>query len=266
MRSPLRQAVRTLPLASVTLAIASPVAAAVTVTLCGPECICIDYTKASGSYIEVRCTGDSGGGGGGGGGGWTTIPPGPSDPPPGGPGSFGGTGNPGSPSNPHPCDAVAGPLAQKLEKAKTWATTKLSWVGPPENRRPTTCTALFRNSRLGVPAKSLLDENAPFHAIFRRGQNCTLPNGQTSPCGSGVAAYTTCCSHSPYVYLCDSFANLTSTDAGIRVIHELLHIAGQREDETSSTGPGDPPTSNQLNDLVRVACVNPQVIPLPEGG
>lgn len=33
--------------------------------------------------------------------------------------------------------------------------------------------------------------------------------------------------------------------------------------KTTSTGPGDPPTTNQLNDLVRAACLNPQVIPAP---
>lgn len=260
MRRPLRQAALAFPLVWVTWAVATPAAAKVTVTLCGPGCICIDYTRASGSYIEVRCTG----GGGGGDGGWTTIEPGPTDPAPDGPGSFGGDGDPGSPTDPHPCDPVpADPLGSKLSQARIWATQKLSWVGPFENRRPTTCTALFRNSPLGVAGKTLLDENAPFHAIFRKGENCTLPNGQPSPCSSSIAAFTTCCNHSPYVYLCDSFADYSHTDGGIRLIHELLHVAGQREDTSTTTGPGNPPTTNQLNDLVREACLNPEVIPEP---
>lgn len=236
----------------------SPASAKVTVTLCGPGCICIDYTKDTGSYIEVRCTG--GGGGGGGDGGWTTIEPGPNDPAPDNPGSFGGDGDPGSPTDPHPCNPVSGALLQKLTQAKTWATTKLSWIGPPENRQPTTCTHLFRNSPLGVSGKSLIDGSSPFQAVFRNGQSCTLHNGDPSPCGSGTAAVATCCEHSPYVYLCDSFADLSQTDAGIRLIHELLHVAGQKENTTPSTGPGDPPTTNQLNDLVREACLNPDVI------
>lgn len=261
MRRLIRRVLVALALVPVSLAIPTPVAAKVKVTLCGPGCICIDYDKGSSSHIEVRCTGGGGGGGGaGGGGGWTTIPPEPNDPAPDGPGSFGGDGDPGAPVDPHPCNPVTGALSQKLTQAKAWANSHLSWIGPPENRQPTTCTHLFRNSPLHLSGKSLLDGAAPFHAIFRNGQNCTLHNGEPSPCSSSTAAVATCCEHSPYVYLCDSFAGLSQSDAGIRLLHELLHVAGQKEDSTPTTGPGDPPTTNQLNDLVREACLNPQVI------
>lgn len=231
--------------------------AAISVSLCGPSCICIDYGYPGGSYIEVRC---EGGGGGGGGGGWTTIPPDPNGPEPDVPGSFGGNGNPGSPAETPPCNPVVGLLSQKLTQARSLASSKLSWVGPPADRHPTTCSLLFRHSPLGLAGKTLLDDSAPFHALFRNGQNCTLPNGGPSPCSSGVAAVSSCCTHSPYIYLCDSFSNLNQTEGGLLLIHELLHVAGQMEDTTTTTGPGNPPTTNQLNDLVRAACLNPQVV------
>jgi hypothetical protein len=244
-------------LAASLLAVA-PAAAKVKISLCGPDCLCIEYDEDFGTHIEVRCNLS---GGGGGEGGWTTIEPGPNEPAPDGPGSFGGDGDPGEETTPAPCNPVPVARQPKLNSAISSAKTRLTRVGPPENRQPTTCTTLFRNSPLGMPGLTLLDPNAPFHAIFRYGENCTLPNGD-QPCNSGVAAAATCCTHSPYVYICDAFDNRTTTEAALLLIHELLHVAGQKEDTTTSAGPGDPPTTNQLNDVVRAACLNPTVIPL----
>jgi hypothetical protein len=44
------------------------------------------------------------------------------------------------------------------------------------------------------------------------------------------------------------------------LIHEWLHRAGQLEDLTSTAGPGDPPTSDQIQAMVEEACNDPQVI------
>lgn len=222
--------------------------------MCGPGCICIDWARAFGSYVEVRCTSDNGG--------WTTTPPGPTDPPPGGPGSFGGPESPSDPTTPAPCNPLTLQQTQKLNAAKPYARQKMSRIivqNPEPTPLPTTCTELFKNSPLRRSGVSLLDD----YVIFRNGQNCEAPNG-SEPCAAGAAAWTTCCGHKREVFLCNSFTNLSSSTAGLRLIHELLHVAGQTEDGTSSHGPGDAPTSTQIDDLVREACQNPQVVYPPE--
>lgn len=228
----------------------APAHAEITVTICGPGCICIDWDRGFGSYVEVRCTS--------GGGGWTTTPPGPGDPPPAGPGSFGGGPDPQSPQSPAPCNPLTAPQQQRLNFAKSYARTKLSRVrvnSPEPATLPTTCTELFKHSPLGRSGLNLLDD----YVVFRNGQNCSAPDG-ANPCAEGKAAWTTCCGHRPEVFLCNSFANLSNSDAGLRLIHELLHVAGQIEDGSSTSGPGDPPTSGQINDIVRDACRDPQVV------
>ncbi len=42
-----------------------------------------------------------------------------------------------------------------------------------------------------------------------------------------------------------------------RMIHELLHVAGQMENLTVTVGPGDPPTTAQIQQIVEEACANP---------
>ena len=44
------------------------------------------------------------------------------------------------------------------------------------------------------------------------------------------------------------------------LIHEWLHIAGQREDTNSTYGPNDPPNSDQIQRVVGEACDVPQII------
>lgn len=230
----------------------------ISISFCGPECLCIDYSTGFGSTIEVRC--NSGGEGG-----WATEPSEDLENVPDGPGSFGGDGEPGEGSEANaPCSSVVLENKIRLGQALSRARSKLSWKGRGVNRSPTTCTTLFRNSPLRlVPKDVLADSGSGFRAVFREAENCSLPGGQANPCSTGSAAFTTCCTHSPYIYLCSEFFEMDATEASETLIHELLHVFGQREDNTTDTGPGNPPTTHQLNDVVRAACRNPTVIPRP---
>jgi predicted metallopeptidase len=54
--------------------------------------------------------------------------------------------------------------------------------------------------------------------------------------------------------VCDRFANMSTRDAAAILIHEVLHVAGQPEDQTQTAGPNDPPTTNQIQQRVKEAC------------
>ena len=221
----------------------------VTVTLCGNGCICIDYDYGSGSYVEVRCEPDTGN--------WVNTPPGEGERPPDGPGSFGGSGTTKSLPNPLPGNPLTSQQVVKLNVAKNKAITKLRYyripdIYPPVNV-PTTCSALFDNSPLGKTGVEILNE----YSAFRNGEGVQNASG-AKPCdNSSVGAWTTCCDHDRVVYLCGSFAGASTSYASTLLIHEALHVAGQMEDSSTTTGPGNPPTTNQLTKSVEAACDNP---------
>lgn len=189
-----------------------------------------------------------------------TSPPPPGQEPVDGPGSFGGNGTPAAPPSPLPGDAITAQQLTKLAAAKSAARSKVArrripGLDPP-TLAPTTCTLLFENAPLQMTGVELLDS----YVIFRGGQNVVGPLGN-EPCSSGgTGAWTTCCDHSPIIYLCNEFSNLSSSTAGLILIHEMLHVAGQREDSNSTTGPGNPPNTAQISAAVMEACSNPTVV------
>lgn len=213
------------------------------VSLCG-ECVCIYWTTSSGGYLEKRCPQSAG---------WVTNPNDPIDDPG---GSWGGGGAIQQPQSPHPGNTIlAGELSMELDRAKTDAqaetrgdrvfndgTGKYEIV---ENE----CSDLFNASPLDMRGPEVLA-----NIIWRGGEGVNDASGN-APCDQpGTALWTTCCSHSPYVFVCDSFKSLPSSTQTAIVIHEAMHVAGQLEDQDSTTGPGDPPNSTQITDQVKAAC------------
>lgn len=223
------------------------------VNLCGVDCICISWPVTGGEWLEVRCADGTGN--------WVTDAPPPGTRPPDGGGSFGGNGNQQSPPTNLPGDPIKPEHLTKFSLAKSAARSKLKRKRIPDfdppTLAPTTCTEMFENSPLGMTGIDLLLN----YAIFRDGQDVADASG-VKPCkvSSARAAWTTCCSHDPVVYLCDGFYSLGSSSAAIVLIHELLHVAGQLEDGTTTTGPGNPPTTNQIQSTVTQACTNPEVV------
>lgn len=115
---------------------------------------------------------------------------------------------------------------------------------------PDECTALFSNSPLGMNGYSLLNS----YITYRHGEGVQDANGKV-PCSEGNAAWTSCCDHKKYVFICNSFANLSMSERANVLIHEAMHVAGQREDQTGTvSGPSDPPNTTQIQDMVRSVC------------
>lgn len=218
---------------------------------CGMGCICVNWRLTPGwEYIEVRCSLGIGT--------WVqTIPP-PGTTPPDGVGSFGGNGTPQSIPTPLPGNPLTPQQLQKLDLAKPKATSKLLEVKepdtPPGTRFATTCSALFENNPMGRKGADLLAN----YVIFRDGTGVKAPGTQTVVCNSDTKAWTTCCLHNRVVYLCNSFGATTNIDElAYFLIHETLHVAGQKEDLNTTVGPGNPPSSGQIQDVVRAACATP---------
>jgi hypothetical protein len=207
-------------------------------------------------WTETRCDFGTGG--------WAQTNPGNPMPnpiplPPDGPGSFIGNGSPQPPPTEQPCNPIPTEHLSKMETAKALAKSKLTRVkvgSTGGQTLPTTCTVLFRNSPLGMSGLQLLES----YANFRYGQGCDPPGPLTNGCGTG-SAFTSRGTHDRNIFVCNSFFNLGSHEARAEVlIHELLHTAGQDEDGTPYYGPGNAPTSSQLNGVVHEACSPPQVI------
>jgi len=116
----------------------------------------------------------------------------------------------------------------------------------------TTCSVLFENSPLGMTGGALLGN----YAIFRY-DNGTVPG---SICGPSTFAWVQGSTGSPVIFLCDGFFQFAPPTSSFFLIHELLHVAGQMEDTTPSAGPGDPPTTNQIQVIVEEACDEPSVL------
>jgi hypothetical protein len=117
-------------------------------------------------------------------------------------------------------------------------------------RIPNECTMLFNGNLLGQSANSVMGS-----VKYRSGTGVQDQAGNT-PCNASVAAWTTCCNHSPYVFICDSkFNGLPASEQPYYLIHEAMHVAGQLENGTGTvTGPSDPPNSEQITALVKKAC------------
>jgi hypothetical protein len=217
---------------------AAPAWSGATAVLCGDsnECVCITWISGATATTEVRC------------------PSGTTNPPPGGAvgSTVGGTGIPQAPAAPYPGNPIMGATSQTLSRAKELASEKLQGEFDPELRRyvANECTDLFLESPLNRTGRSLLNG----YVVFRSGQGVQDSSGRI-PCDGSTAAWTRCCSHSPYVFICDNQFNQRSTTNGaLVIIHELLHVGGQREDQSSTVGPADPPNSGQINDVVAKAC------------
>ncbi len=118
---------------------------------------------------------------------------------------------------------------------------------------PTSCSMLFDNSPLGMSGVEILNG----YVVFRRGEGVTH-GSNVKPCENPTTgAWTTCCNHDRVIFLCDRFAGFATSFAATLLIHEGLHVAGQLEDTSPSTGPGDPPTAGQLTSAVEAACSDP---------
>ncbi|HEX9981967.1 MAG TPA: hypothetical protein VGF69_01765 [Thermoanaerobaculia bacterium] len=176
------------------------------------------------------------------------------DPPPGGEvgSTFGGSGTPVAAAAPHPGNPLDQATQLALNSGIDLADVKLMGEFDPDLRRYVSneCTELFLESPLGRSGRSLLNG----YVAFRSGTGVRDSAGAV-PCNGSAAAWTNCCSHSPYIFICDSrFNEMSRTQRALVIIHELLHVGGQREDKNTTVGAGDPPNSPQISDAVAKSC------------
>jgi hypothetical protein len=213
------------------------------ISLCHVDCVCIFWANTA--TQEVRCPTGSGLPSG-----WTSG----NAPPDGSTGSWGGSGT----SKPAPSPLPGNPLNMETQmfvsSAKDNAIAKLRGEKVTDLKgvwEPNECTNLFLNSPLGKKGAYLLGS----YVIFRDGTGKKDTQG-VDQCATGtVAAWTTCCQHDPVVFICPNKFKASTTDDRVKyLIHETLHVGGQREDTDGTTGPGDPPNSSQINDAVAKAC------------
>lgn len=223
-----------------------PLTAEAMPSLCGAtgECVCVTWTGGSSATVEVRCPA-----GGTDRSGWQIG----SNPPDGSGGSWGGSGNPKDPLANAPGTALSGTTSFNASSAKSGATVKLRGEKVPDMKgvwEPTACTMLFHNNPMGRSGADLMAN----YVILRDGTGVKDSAGN-EPCKSNVAAWTTCCNHDRYVFICPSkFDGLSSSQRQAILIHEVMHVAGQMEDGTTSVGPGDHPTSPNITAEVEAAC------------
>ncbi len=195
------------------LAAATPADGA-TLSRCGStyDCLCISWN----SGFEIRCP----------------IGPDPFDttvarnPNP-EPGRNPGAGPRGSGGG-HPGTSFLADQTFKLNAAKRKALKRgaLSPLKPLKDPdyEPTDCMMLFAGLEVSHSGKWLLNN----FIIFRNGEG--VSSGSEVPCSAGNSAWTVSPgSRYPYVFLCDSFFNLTQAQAARKLVHEALHVAGQFE-------------------------------------
>lgn len=227
----------------VTVFPASPALANVSVSVCNQTCICIYWDGPTSSTVEVRCTGDAG---------WAPGGATPSSPVP-GDGSWGG----GTPtSSTAPGMPLSGDLYMAVSQANTAAknavrgdqqySPELKWYYVPN-----ACTKLFYGSTYSQDGYQLLNG----YITYRNGEGVRDPNNANRiPCNEGVSAWTTCCNHDKYVLICNSFLNQTGPNRTATLIHEAMHVAGQRETVGGNNGDQTPPNPAQLTEAVKAAC------------
>ena len=194
-----------------------------------PACLCITWYSAASARVEVRCP-DYGG--------WTNQTAGPVSNPPtieDPAGSFRGNGLFEGGFFHAPSVSLA--QQRKLSSAIYVARDRL------ESLR---CAGLFQNSPLTENALWLLSKIQWRNGELDPAGFCTEPDVK--------AYYRHPSVHEPIVYLCDAFTGQTLSEAATTVIHELLHVAGQREDDTWQAGPGDYPISRGITFVIEEAC------------
>lgn len=198
-----------------------------------PACICITWSFEDSSTIEIRCPSSQGQGSGWANPGSTTSePPEIEDEN----GSFHGSGHFDGPpflmgSEPNFAQST------KLTRGKSLALSKLSTLD--------TCRALFANSPLTENPIWLLSK-----IQWRNGQDY----GQSKCSEPDQVAFHVGESHSIQVLLCEAFSDLNTSQAAVIVIHEALHVAGQRENGDGAAGPNNPPGSLSISRAVADAC------------
>jgi hypothetical protein len=153
-----------------------------------------------------------------------------------------------APGNPLPTS-----LASYVSNAETDAANRLKRErvdnAPPGTYFPNDCADLFLEAPWSTRGAYIVQT----YIDWRGGEGVTSSNGSV-PCDGGASAWTNCCRHDKYVFICDSFKNLSAPERTFTLIHEALHVAGQREDNDSTFGPSDPPNPTQIQDNVRAAC------------
>lgn len=233
-------------LLAIGVALPREVSAAIQISFCGQQnsCVCIDWTGPSSSWIEVRCpqSEDSG---------WTQDPTGETVNDPdgtwGGPGAEQPSDEPGSP--------LSGSLLFSWNLAYNVAENRLRGdsnccLGGKPYYTPNECTMLFNGNPMGRTGKYLLTE----YINPRRGDGVVGPKGKVPCDNAGISVWTTCCQHDPDVFVCSRFENQPRDFAAALVIHEVLHVAGQREESDPGEEPLPPPTPAEITDAVREAC------------
>jgi hypothetical protein len=240
----LRNRVPVMVLYSVTLLATSLAGrdAAAAISQCG-DCYCITWTYSGGAIIEVRCPADSGSPSG-----WQIG----TNPPDGSSGSWDGNGTRKDPPDTLPGMPLAGTNKQLADQAKSNAIVKLKGDKVEDMKgqyEPNACTALFDNAPLSMSGLEMVST----YISFRDGTGVRDAAGDV-PCNT-AAAWTLCCEHDPVVFICPAQFNLLSSRARTAVIiHEAMHVAGQMEDRNGTVGPGDPPSSGQIDANVKAAC------------
>ncbi|HEV7240619.1 MAG TPA: hypothetical protein VGQ36_15380 [Thermoanaerobaculia bacterium] len=220
-----------------------PLLANVSVGVCNQTCICIYWDGPGSSTVEVRCNGD---------GGWSPSSS-PTLPIP-GDGSWGGGGTP--PNSPAPGMPLETVVAMAVNQANNTAKNKVRGDRryDPEIKyyyTPNNCTRLFYGSSFSESGYELLNG----YIRYRNGEAVSDPNQSTRiPCNEGIAAWTMCCEHGKYVLICNEFMNYGPDDRVATLIHEAMHVAGQRETAGGNNGDQTPPSTSQIMAAVKAAC------------
>lgn len=216
--------------------LATPVGA-VEASRCGwdPSCLCITWFDDGGASIEIRCPSGSDDGwtppdtdasGSSGGGAPPIIDP---------EGSWDGTGA---------FDSPGFLLGEELTFDEELFVDDAYYYADRLLRLDPECKALFHGSPLTENAAWLLSK-----IQFRNGQ------GMSGCAKKGTAAFVRHPGkHEPIVFLCEAYFESSYLYAGQLLIHELLHVAGQSEDSTATSGPGDSPSSIGIQLVVMKAC------------
>lgn len=127
-------------------------------------------------------------------------------------------------------------------------------------RRQASCAILLL---LAIGVALPREVSAAIQISFCGQQNSCVCIDWTGPSSSWIevrcpqsedSVWTTCCQHDPDVFVCSRFENQPRDFAAALVIHEVLHVAGQREESDPGEEPLPPPTPAEITDAVREAC------------
>lgn len=109
---------------------------------------------------------------------------------------------------------------------------------------PTSCMQLFSTFEGFQNGKWILNQ----FVQFRNGEGVRTSNGQV-PCGGTVTAWTVDPgSRYPYIFICNRFSSMSRRDRAIKVIHEILHTAGMKENT------GNWPSPSEIDALISREC------------